>query len=261
MTENPSRPSAAKGKLTATPRYLLIAQSLIQAIESGDYPIGTNLPTELELVEQFGASRFTIREALKHLSDKGLIRRRAKTGTQVLSRTPKSPYVQSVDSLEDMLQYRPNTTLSFTRFEQVTITPEIAVHVPCPVGERWNLAIGIRHEADGEVPVAMSRVYLSPTLKGILPRIKTMTATVHELVEEIYGVELVRIRQIIFAVSLSAEDARLLKAKAGTPALRTVRCYFDNEDRLLEVSDSIHPGERYQYSIEYARSPQRRAAE
>ncbi len=257
MTETQSNKMAPKGKLTATPRYMLIAQSLMQSIEAGEYPVGTNLPTELDLVDRFGASRFTIREALKHLSDKGLIRRRAKTGTQVIARAAKAPYVQSVDTLEDMLQYRPNTTLNFIHFDQVVITPDIAAHVPCPVGEKWSLAVGVRHEAEGEVPVAMSRVYLSPTLKGILPRIKSMTTTVHELVEEMYDVELVRIRQVIFAVSLNAEEARLLKVKSGTPALRTVRCYHDREDRLLEVSDSIHPGDRYQYSIEYERSAQR----
>src|SRR5690242_21711670 len=55
------------------PRYLAVANSLIAAISQGRYPVGSTLPTEHELCERFGISRFTAREALRQLLDAGLV--------------------------------------------------------------------------------------------------------------------------------------------------------------------------------------------
>ncbi|MCO6010559.1 GntR family transcriptional regulator [Actinoallomurus purpureus] len=56
-----------------TPRYRRIAAELIAAIETGDYPPGSQLPGEAQLAEQFQASRNTIRSALGELDGRGLV--------------------------------------------------------------------------------------------------------------------------------------------------------------------------------------------
>lgn len=56
------------------------------AIVSGRYAEGTILPSDGELLEQFGVSRTVLREALKTLAAKGLIEARARIGTRVLPR-------------------------------------------------------------------------------------------------------------------------------------------------------------------------------
>ncbi len=65
------------------PRYLLLAQDLIQDIDTGRYPVGSLLPTELELCEQFGVSRHTVREAVRRLREMGLVTRHQGIGTRV----------------------------------------------------------------------------------------------------------------------------------------------------------------------------------
>ncbi|VTR61109.1 HTH-type transcriptional regulator frlR [Serratia fonticola] len=56
--------------------YKRIARELVQSIASGKYPVGTLLPPEMELCEQFDVSRHTIREALRDITEQGLIVRR-----------------------------------------------------------------------------------------------------------------------------------------------------------------------------------------
>ena len=53
-------------------------------IAQGDYPIGATIPMEAELVEIFGVSRTVVREAIKVLSGKGMIRTARRYGTRVL---------------------------------------------------------------------------------------------------------------------------------------------------------------------------------
>lgn len=57
----------------AGPMYLRIAEDLGQKIESGELGRGTPLPTELELRNQYGASRKTVRDAVKWLRSRGLM--------------------------------------------------------------------------------------------------------------------------------------------------------------------------------------------
>ncbi|MFJ9173525.1 FadR/GntR family transcriptional regulator [Streptomyces sp. NPDC102360] len=56
--------------------YQRIVEQIEQAIASGDLKPGQRLPSERELVSQFGASRPTVREALRVLESGGLIRSR-----------------------------------------------------------------------------------------------------------------------------------------------------------------------------------------
>jgi GntR family transcriptional regulator len=63
--------------------YRRIADDLRGKIESGELAPGNQLPTENDLMKQYGASRNTIREAIKMLVTPGLVETRAGQGTFV----------------------------------------------------------------------------------------------------------------------------------------------------------------------------------
>ena len=67
------------------PRYLQIARELKRASRAARTPVGARLPTELELCEQFGISRFTARAAVRVLASAGLVTRRQRVGTVVIA--------------------------------------------------------------------------------------------------------------------------------------------------------------------------------
>ena len=50
-----------------------VARDLTAGITSGRYPLGSLLPTELDLCEHYGASRHTVRTAIRQLQDLSLI--------------------------------------------------------------------------------------------------------------------------------------------------------------------------------------------
>ncbi|MGF1608542.1 MAG: FadR/GntR family transcriptional regulator [Kiloniellales bacterium] len=60
-----------------------IAARLRQAILDGNYAYGERLPAERDLAEHFGASRSTVREALRRLEEAHLVTRRIGSGTFV----------------------------------------------------------------------------------------------------------------------------------------------------------------------------------
>ena len=64
-------------------KYEQIRRSLIEAIAAGQYHAGQRLPSEVELVKTFGASRPTVNRALRELQLSGVIERRAGSGSYV----------------------------------------------------------------------------------------------------------------------------------------------------------------------------------
>ncbi|MEZ0089338.1 FadR/GntR family transcriptional regulator [Streptacidiphilus sp. EB129] len=62
----------------------VIAQLRAQ-ITSGEWPVGSRIPTEVALVEQLGVARNTVREAVRALAHNGLLDIRQGSGTYVLA--------------------------------------------------------------------------------------------------------------------------------------------------------------------------------
>ncbi|WP_055491548.1 FadR/GntR family transcriptional regulator [Streptomyces sp. TP-A0356] len=54
-------------------------------ITSGEWPVGSRIPTEPELVEQLGVARNTVREAVRALAHNGLLDIRQGSGTYVVA--------------------------------------------------------------------------------------------------------------------------------------------------------------------------------
>jgi len=63
------------------PKYKQVYNQLRQLLASNVYAAGDRLPSEIELVEQFGVSRPTVNRALAQLKSEGLVERRVGSGT------------------------------------------------------------------------------------------------------------------------------------------------------------------------------------
>lgn len=80
----------------AGPLYRQIADQLRRRIESGELQAGWQIPTELELMEQYSASRNTVRGALSELTTRGLVYKLHGKGTFVSE--PVAPIVITLTS-------------------------------------------------------------------------------------------------------------------------------------------------------------------
>lgn len=89
------------------PIYRQIAAQLRQADHGRSLSVGARLPTELELCEQFGISRFTARGAVRLLLTEGLVTRRPRVGTVVIALPGDARYSHDVTAVHDSLRYPP----------------------------------------------------------------------------------------------------------------------------------------------------------
>lgn len=79
-----------------TPLYLELYRKLRAKIESGEYAVGTRIPSEKEISEENGVSRITSRHALEQLVTEGYIKRFPGKGTYVQTCGPTEERVSGV---------------------------------------------------------------------------------------------------------------------------------------------------------------------
>ncbi|HBP05765.1 GntR family transcriptional regulator [Victivallaceae bacterium BBE-744-WT-12] len=68
-----------------TPVYKRLGETIRRRINEGVYPLGSQLPTELEMVNEFNVSRMTVSKGLTELIEAGIIKRIRGKGTFVCS--------------------------------------------------------------------------------------------------------------------------------------------------------------------------------
>ncbi len=237
----------------ASPRYMQIARNLRQAIATGRYPLGAQLPTEKELCAQLRVSRFTIREAIRILSTTGLVRRKPRVGTIVVALPDDTRYNQNIGSLRDLLQYAQATDLRYAYVGRINLSKAQARMVSASAGDEWIYAVAVRHGMAGGKPIGVTRLYLNPALKGIERALRRSHGAVYSLIERDFGVRIERVEQAISGIVIDEQDAANLGVPAGTPGLSIRRGYFDESGRLVELSDNVHPANRFTYRMELRR--------
>lgn len=228
-------------------RWAEIAADLADAIESNRYTIGSLLPSETDLADIYGVSRFTVREALRRLSEAGLITRRHGSGSRVVASSPRPSYVLALDSESDVLRYAAETSIRLTGHAKA-VSAVAASALRLDDADSWIVITGLR-EAMGKA-IGLVEVYLQRQHREVVDDLGTTVAgAIYQEIIGRYGLTLSRIEQTITATTLSAAQARRLKADAGEPALRIMRRYVTEEAGTTEVSVTIHPATRFTYSL------------
>jgi DNA-binding GntR family transcriptional regulator len=233
----------------AKSRYALLAQSLLERINGGDYPVGSLLPTEFELCRQFGVSRTTVREAIRFLSDMGMVSRKAGVGTHVRAKYTSPKYVHAIASISDIFQYAMASAKPVMLASKELEAGEDAELLRCEVGQRWISFETVRSFAGNGVPMVHSRAYVPPAYAGIVKLVPSRRDPIYTLIEREYGEPIVEVQQEFSAMQIGVREARILKVKAGSAGLHVTRHYFGEGDRLLLVTLSLYPSDRFSYAM------------
>lgn len=231
----------------APPRYRQIAEEFRRQIASGRLKAGDALPTEMELCEAKDISRHTAREALRILTEDGLITRRRGAGSIVTDmRAPA--FAQPIGDFESILQYAREAAFLPDRSR-----PASAAELKrLGVDGQFTALTGLR-QAAGMQPLAVTTILVLSTLAPPLEEAARLQGSVSEWIEATHGVAVANVIQRMEAISLSKADAARLGVATGFPALRTLRRYTDTAGRTILVSESLHPSGRFAYEMKLTR--------
>jgi GntR family transcriptional regulator len=202
------------------------------------------LPPERELAARFEVSRMTIRQALRSLADDGLIYAVRGVGTFVAE--PKVSKDLALSSFsEDMRArgLRPGSRLLVA--EAVDADAAVAKDLGIEPGSPAYRIERLRSADD--VPVAHEQAYLPARL---FPRLldQSLEGSLYDLMEHRFRIRLERAQQTTRAVNLGKRLADLLAVPPRTAALHVRRIGIDSQGRVVERTDTLYRGDRYDFS-------------
>ncbi|MFF1920818.1 GntR family transcriptional regulator [Streptomyces sp. NPDC058221] len=226
------------------PLYFQVAQQLQQLIESGTLAPGTRLENEIALADQFGLSRPTMRQAMQHLVDKGLLARKRGVGTQVVNNRVRRQ-IELTSLFEDLKRDGRQPRTEVLSMQTVPAPAKVAAALKLEPGVD-TLAVRRLRYAD-DAPIAVMENHLPADL---------LTLTGEDLAEHgLYellrraGISLRTADQTIGARRATAVESRLLGESRGGTLLTMERTVFGDAGRPVEFGSHLYRASRYSFEM------------
>ncbi|MBA2962340.1 MULTISPECIES: GntR family transcriptional regulator [Ramlibacter] len=239
----------------AVARYQQISEDLTRQISSGALPVGSLLPTEMQLMDGYDASRNTVRMALQQLQARGLISRRRNRGTMVEA-VPggAANFIQSM-SFDDLVTLASTARRQIVGSEDVVLDTAAARLLQCQPGSRWFRLSMLRGVAGKARPLGWTDAYVDPHYRQVGDIAADQPdKLLADLIESHFGRRVEGVEQTVSACAVSEQMAQSLGAAKGTPALRVLRHYRDAARALIIVTSSLYPESRYSIVTTLVRS-------
>ncbi len=227
-----------------TPLYLQIARQLEEAIVTGRLPPGERIPNELDLVDDLGLSRPTLRQAIAYLVDKGLVVRKRGVGTQVVMSQVRRP-LQLSSLYDDLTSAGQRPTTKVLALETVASDETVAEALGLTPGEPVVRVRRLRSAA--AEPIAVMTNYLPRDLAAF-DEVSLATHGLYALLRRA-GVHLKVASQTIGAASADAEQAGLLHEPRGAALLTMTRTAFDDTGMAVEHGRHVYRASRYSFEL------------
>lgn len=235
------------------PLYYQLESVLREKIRSGDLAEGTKLPTENELIEQYGVSRVTVRQALAALVRDGLLERVAGRGTFVKRARSVANSVRLTGFMEEAMAMSAGTraTVLDARFVKATLTQ--AQHLQIGPDESvWCLK---RVRYVDEVPYAYVESYFPEGIGRQLAG-EDLSLSVLRLLEEKCRINLGEASAVVTAALADAYIASLLNTKVAAPLLMIDSTFYDLDRRPVQFVRGLYRSDLYSYTMTLVRNPE-----
>ena len=237
------------------PIYRQIAQELRDRISRGDYPPGSQIPTEVELAALMGASRPTIRQALNLLEQEGRLTRVKGSGTFVSQ--PKILH----ESTHFVISYRDESRAQHH---------QLHTRVLCLQTEKPGKAVAAAlHLAPGQqvtrmtrlrwleglydnAPVVYTTVYVPVRLFPEMTEVDFTDTSFYEKLGE-RGLTVMHTSQRLDVRMPSVEVAAGLRVSAFEPTVCILSTGVGAGGVPVEYSESYYPASRSSFRIEIDR--------
>lgn len=237
------------------PRYIEIAQHLEEAIQQGDYPIGQRLPTEAALCSHYEISRFTARNALSLLEEKGLIHRTQGSGSVVISLNT-SMFKGAWSSIDELLEHATSVRTQVNKVSNVTADFDLANKLGVKIDQELIHIEGIRYKYEGgkESPICTLKIWVLADFANIVDELPKLKGSIAGLLENKFGKRSASVEQTVSACIINKNEALSLNSKEGEAALYLLRKFVDDNNEIYEISESILPASRFNYQMRLIRN-------
>jgi GntR family transcriptional regulator len=245
-------------------RYQQVADDLRAAIQRGDHPPGSTLPSQPDLARRYGLNQTSINRAIAVLRAEGLVRVEHGRGAFV-QEVPTVKRVRHIDK-----DYRSNPAGSSyaeeirkSGLEPHTDLVEVGAVAPPPeiaeifaMSESEQVLIRRRHMYADNAPIQIATSYIPMRFAGsvdlALP--DTGPSGIYARLAK-RGYSPVRFTEEIEVRSPTAEEAKFLRISEGQPVFEILRTAVDVNDRPVEACANVLAALQWRLSYSWRQEP------
>jgi GntR family transcriptional regulator len=257
--------------VAADPMYRQIAEDLRSKIEAGELARGAQLPTEIELRDQYVASRNTVRDAIKWLITRGLVETRPGQGTFVVEKItpfvstltgdPETGFGGGEDDIYNLevKATRRVPTASVPRVEIQQVSESTAPELQLGTGS----TVVSRHQSrfiDG-TPWSLQTSFYPMTFvtrgAGRLIEASNIEGGTVSYLLETLGVDQAGWRDVIVVRAPNQVETAFFKLPddGRVSVVETRRTTFDSHGMPVRLTVSVYPADRNQFAVNVGKVP------
>jgi GntR family transcriptional regulator len=212
-------------------------------IADGTWPNGTQLPNEAKLGEMLGVSRITMRHALRHMEEWGLLRREQGRGAFVRSSTVIAGARGPTSLTQEMADRGLSVCSHILELREIRADNKIAsaleIHEGATVVKLRRLRSG------GGQPIGIQTAYLPAKRTPGLAVMGERLISLYALLRDRFGLVPQSALEVYRVGAASTDDAALLEVAPGSPAFIVQRTTSDARGPY-EFTVSTMRGDRHE---------------
>lgn len=235
----------------APPKYAQIVQSLRRRIANGTYPPGSALPSESQLIREFGVSRPTVVRALQAMQLRGEIEREHGRGSFVKAAPLPSGNGESRPARTVLDQAEADLSV-----DVVDVGPaEAPPYVARLLGVVDGVIMMRRQYIDREegIPCELVSLWVPQEVgrSAGLDHTEALTAPLRRLVQAGAGVRLAHVVERLSSRLPTSAESKLLEIDKAAPVFGALASVHDSDGHVVMVVDLVLPGELHDLEDTY----------
>lgn len=221
-------------------RYIQLATLFRRRVESGEWAVGTQIPTIDDLAADCKVARATVRQALDLLEEDGLIERFRAKGTFVKKPPQERLWCEVATDWSGLLIAREGVTIEVIASEP-NRSPGTLFHGigrPAESYRYWR-RLHSRHDQ----PYHLGEVYIDAALCKRIPPKALETKPSMQLLRDLPGLKVKEARQTLTIGSADPETANYLDIPLNAPVAHVHRSVVASNGVLVFVGAGIYRGD------------------
>ena len=234
------------------PLYKQLKNALKQNIQKGKYKPDKPLPGERQLIEIYGVSRMTVRQAISELVSEGVLIRRQGSGTFINPKTSERLFLNLYGLVEELRLS--GYEISIELVESGTISPDTAIREELQLPETEDVFSYKRLIRTDGKPMLVTNSFVPMSLRSVFESINVNISrdVIYEHLENC-GYTLSDAIQKMGAGLPTAQEAILLACEESCPVLILYRTtYIEGGYPIIYTRAVYH--QNYSFSLDLKRS-------
>jgi GntR family transcriptional regulator len=230
--------------------YFQLYEILRKKIESNEWQVGTQIPTEEDLCKMFNVSRVTVRTAVLELVRQGYLKRQQGKGTFIYKSIVSDGLTMFTNFRE--LMFEEGITFSANVLARTVMMPVDDLDRKLNIPKDTHIIFIKRLWSVGNEPVLLHESYIPYHICPLLIEEDLEGHSLLDLLEKKCDIKITHIKNYIEITPLNADEARLLGLTEG-PFAVLLNQYSYSGETLVLYTRLIKRTDRFKFFMELER--------